>query len=201
MWWRWPPSPPNGSWTGPRCCPPAGRPARRARAALSLWISQPRYQAPYADTRAAINQADQLDIGLSTLAPHLRLGRDVVVLDTLDGGITFYRSAGWALPDARIALVAPGQVVYNEQGGALYYAAGTPAGASVAVAPSGSVILVASPALPGLARLAAAGDLTLLSTARPIGDYRVWQVRPGVTILGVPVVERAGRRPLGGGIT
>ena len=168
---------------------------------LGLWISQPRYQAPYADTRSAIRQADELDGGLRTLAPDLRLGRDVVVLDTLDGGAAFYRSAGWALPDARIALVAPGQVVYNEQDGALYYAEGTPAGASVAVGPSGSVILVASPALPGLARLAAAGDLTLVSTARPIGDYRVWQVRPGVTILGVPVVERAGRRPLGGGVT
>jgi 4-amino-4-deoxy-L-arabinose transferase-like glycosyltransferase len=168
---------------------------------LGLWVGQPRYQAPYADTRSAIDQSDQLDIGLRTLAPHLRFGRDVVVLDTLDGGVSFYRGAGWALPDARIALVAPGQVVYNEQGGALYYAEGTPAGASVAVGPSGSVVLVASPALPGLARLAAAGDLTLLSMARPIGDYRVWQVRPGVTILGVPVVERAGRRPLGGGVT
>jgi hypothetical protein len=168
---------------------------------IGLWLGQPRYQAPYPDTRPAIRQADALDAGLRTLAPHVRPGRDVVVLDTLDGGTDFYRNAGWALPDVRVSLLSPGQVVYNEEGGALYYPGGTRAATSVAVGPSGSVILVASPALPGLARLAAAGALRPVSTARPIGDYRVWQVRPGVSLLGVPVVERAGPRPLGGGIT
>lgn len=169
---------------------------------IGLWLSQPRYQAPYPDTRPVVRQADALDAGLRTLAPHLRPRRDVVVLDTLDGGTSFYRNAGWALPDARISLLSPGQVVYNELGGALYYPGGTQAAAtSLAVGRSGSVILVASPALPGLARLAAAGALRLISTTRPIGDYRVWQVRPGVSLLGVPVVERSGPRPLGGGIT
>ena len=39
-------------------------------------------------------------------------------------GQNFYRNAGWALPDTRMALIVPGAVIYNELHGALYYASG-----------------------------------------------------------------------------
>jgi hypothetical protein len=171
-------------------------PEQWVRSTGPVWLVQPRYQAPYLDTRAAIRNADSVDAALDGLAPSLRTDRDVVVFDVTDGGPNIYRNAGWALPDARIALIGAGTVVYNELHGALYYASGH----TVAVAPGGSAILVASPALPGLARLTAEGYALPVRTPRPVGGYRVWRVRPGVRILGVRVVQSAGPRPLGGGI-
>ncbi len=171
-------------------------PQRFVRSTGALWLQQPRYQAPYSDTRTAIRTADAIDDALVALGHSIRPGPDVVVFDTVDGGSTIYRNAGWALPFDRIALVTPGRVLYNEQHGALYYASG----ATVAVGPSGSVLLVASPALPGLASLTAQGYALPIDTPQLIGGYRVWQVLPGVAILGVRVVEQAGPRPLGHGI-
>jgi hypothetical protein len=120
----------------------------------------------------------------------------VVVFDTPDGGANIYRNAGWSLPDDRIALIGTGFVLYNQLHGALYYASGDLA----AVGPSGSAFLVASPALPGLASLTAQGYALPVSTPRPIGGYRVWRIQPGVSVLGVRIVEQAGPRPLGTGI-
>jgi hypothetical protein len=164
----------------------------------SLWLVQPRYQAPYPDTYAAIRGTDSIDEALGALAPSVHAGRDVVVFDTVDGGDTIYRNAGWELPAARIALVTQGQVLYNEQHGALYY---RPPNA-ITVAPGGSVLLVSSPAMPGLASLTAHGQALPVKTPLLIGGYRVWRIRPGagVSVLGVPVNERAGPRPLGSGI-
>jgi len=162
----------------------------------SLWLGQPRYQAPYADTLAAIRAADSVDAAIRGFGPVVRPGRDVVMFDVPDGGSNLYRNAGWALPDDRIALIGPGYVLYNQLHGALYYASG----ATAAVGPSGSVFLVASPGLPGLASLTAEGYALPVSTPLPIGGYRVWQVLPGVSILGVRIVARAGPRPLGQGI-
>ncbi len=99
-------------------------------------------------------------------------------------------------PDIRIALIQPNGVLYNQVHGALYYAKGN----SVATAPSGSVILVASPTLPGLASLVAQGYALPIATPQPIGGYRVWQLLPGPAILGVHLISRAGPRPLGTGI-
>ncbi|HEX3840620.1 MAG TPA: hypothetical protein VHU85_07500 [Acidimicrobiales bacterium] len=161
-----------------------------------LWVRQARYQAPYADTRTAIRSADAIDAALSGLGPSVNPARDVVVFDTIDGGANIYRNAGYALPDDRIALIQPNGVLYNQLQGALYYAKGN----TVATAPSGSIILVASPSLPGLAALTAQGYALPVATPRPIGGYRVWQLLPGTTVLGVHMVSRAGPRPLGGGI-
>jgi hypothetical protein len=120
----------------------------------------------------------------------------VVVFDIPDGGGNIYRNAGWALPNDRLALIGPGYVLYNQLHGALYYASGR----TTAVGPSGSAFLVASPALPGLASITAQGYALPVSTPRPIGGYRVWQILPGVSILGVRIVAQAGPRPLGTGI-
>ncbi|MGH9097614.1 MAG: hypothetical protein ACRDWB_09325, partial [Acidimicrobiales bacterium] len=161
-----------------------------------LWLQQARYQAPYADTRAAITGADAIDTALGGIAPSVNPARDVVVFDTVDGGANIYRNAGYALPDLRIALIQPDGVLYNQVHGALYYAKGN----AVATAPSGSVFLVASPTLPGLAPLVAQGYALPVATPRPIGGYRVWQLLPGTTLLGVHLISQAGPRPLGTGI-
>ncbi len=167
-----------------------------AVSSTGLWLRQPRYQAPYLDTRSAIRAADAIDAAFAELGPQVRADRDVIVLDTPDGGASIYRNAGWELPADRVALITPGGLLYNEQHGALYYAAGT----SVAVGPTGSVVLVASPALSGLSSLVAQGDASPLPTPVPIGGYRVWKVAPGTTLLGVRITERAGPRPLGRGL-
>jgi hypothetical protein len=171
-------------------------PERWVTSSGRLWLTQPRYQAPYADTRQAIREADAVDAGLQSLGPSIQPGRDVVVFDTLDGGPNIYRNAGWSLPAARVALVAPDAVVYNQQHGSLDYASG----ATIAVGRSGSAFLVASPALPGLASLTAQGYALPVATPRPIGGFRVWRILPGAEVLGVRVVTRAGPRPLGRGI-
>jgi hypothetical protein len=171
-------------------------PERDVAPSAALWFEQPRYQAPYADTRQAIRVADAQDAALRALGPSVDPGPDVVVFDTVDGGQNIYRNAGWALPGDRIALIQPGRVVYNQWHGALYYASAT----TVDVGPSGSVLLVASPSLPGLASLTARIIVLPVTTAPPIGGYRVWRVLPGTTILGLRVVETSGPRPLGTGI-
>ena len=114
----------------------------------------------------------------------------------IDGGANIYRNAGWALPEDRISLIVPGQVLYNQFQGALYYASGD----AVVVGPSGSAFLVASPALPGLASLIAQGYALPVATPQPISGFRVYQILPGASILGVRVVARPGPRPLGHGI-
>ncbi len=166
------------------------------RSSGPVWLEQPRYQAPYADTRQTIQSIDAMDAAMKGLGPAVRSDRDVVVFDTYDGGGNIYRNAGWELPDDRIALIQPGGILYNQQNGALYYASG----ATLAVGPGGSVLLVASPALPGLAALAAGGHLTPVPTPQLIGGYRVWRISPGLSVLGVKIVATAGPRPLGTGI-
>ncbi len=166
------------------------------RSSGTVWLEQPRYQAPYADTRATIRTSDAIDDALRALGPSIRPARDVVVFDTLDGGSNIYRNAGWELPEDRIALVGPGRLLYNELHDALYYASGK----TTAVGRSGSAFLVASPALPGLASLTALGYALPVTTPQLIGGYRVWQILPGVAILGVRVVEAGGPRPLGTGL-
>ena len=171
-------------------------PERFVASSGHLWLDQPRYQAPYTDTRHTILSVDAIDSALHGLGPSVAPRRDVVVFDTVDGGQNIYRNAGWALPEDRIALVQPGRVAYNQLQGALFYASGT----TVEVGPSGSVLLVASPSLPGLAPLTAEGKAVPVATPQPIGGYRVWRILPGSSILGVGLVATNGPRPLGTGI-
>jgi len=160
------------------------------------WFDQPRYQAPFPVTRAAIRTADAVDADLARLGPRVRADRDVVVFDTPDGGALFYRNAGWALPDHRVALIAPGQLLYNQLHRSLYYASGR----TIAVGPGGIAYLVASPALPDLYRLTGSGAAGQVRQIRPIAGWLVFAVRPGSTVLGVTVTEQAGPRPLGRGL-
>ena len=90
-------------------------PQRMVASSGSVWLEQPRYQAPYADTRQTIRAADATDIAFRGLAPfRSESDRDVVMFDTIDGGANIYRNAGWALPGDRITLIVPGQVLYNQ---------------------------------------------------------------------------------------
>lgn len=170
-------------------------PSRLERSSGGLWLQQPRYQAPYPDTYPAIETADRIDRGLVALAPVVRPG-DVLVFDTVDGGASIYRNAGWELPDVRSDLVAPGDVLYQQLHRDLYYSAGT----VVDVPPDGTALLVASPALPGVARLARSGQAHLVALRRPIGGYLVFRVTPGASLLGVHFVRARGAEPLGHGI-
>ena len=161
-----------------------------------LWLTQARYQAPYADTRAAIRSGDALDTALARLGPVVDPRRDVIVIDSVDGGSAFYRNAGWSLPADRVALIVPGEAVYNELGGSLFYTART----VVPVAPGGSVYLIAAPSLPGLRQLAGTGLVTRVRSALHIGDYLVWKIAPGASVLGVRITVATGPRPLGHGL-
>jgi hypothetical protein len=167
-----------------------------ATSSSSLWLEQPRYQAPYPTTYGSIRSADSIDSAIGALAPHVAAAKDVVVFDLVDGGGNIYRNAGWELPEDRVTLVGPNRVLYNQQLGALYY---SPPDA-INVGPGGSALLVASPAMPGLASLTAQGQAVAVRTDQTIGGYRVWRVLPGASVLGVPVVQTAGPRPLGRGI-
>ena len=162
-----------------------------------LWLTQARYQAPYADTRSAVHTADQIDTGLAHLSPLVHADRDVVVLDMIDGGASFYRNAGWELPRDRVALIAPGAVIYNQLQGSLYYASGS----TLPVGVGGVVYLIAPPSLPGMAQLTKDGAASGIPLTTPIGDYRLWMIRPGASILGVRIVVEPGFRPLGTGIS
>ena len=171
-------------------------PQRALRSSSALWLLEPRYQAPYTATRQTIRSADAVDTALRGLGPSLDPSRDVVVFDTVDGGDTIYRNAGWALPDVRIALVQPGDVLYNQLHGALYYASGS----TIATGPSGSVFLVASPALPGLASLTAQGYAIPVTVPQPIGGYLVWKLLPGTTVLGIRTTSHPPPFRLGTGL-
>ncbi|MGD0882114.1 MAG: hypothetical protein ABSB09_11160 [Acidimicrobiales bacterium] len=162
-----------------------------------FWLDQIRYQAPYADTLSAIRAADTRDAGLARIGASVDPRRDVIVIDSVDGGLGFYRNAGWELPRDRIALVVPGAAIYNQLGGSLYYTRST----TVRVGPGGAAYLVALPDLPGLSTMVTTGEATPVRGAAAIGDYRLWKVEPGASVLGVRVVAVAGPRPLGSGIS
>ncbi|HEY5109357.1 MAG TPA: hypothetical protein VII96_07080 [Acidimicrobiales bacterium] len=171
-------------------------PVRAQQSQHGAWIAQARYQAPYADTRAAIRSADAMDTALARLGPLVDPRRDVIVIDSLDGSGSFYRNAGWSLPAHRVAMIVPGAAVYDELGGSLFYTLRT----SVSVAPGGSVYLIASPTLPGLRKLAGTGKVTLVRPAGRLGDFLVWRIAPGASVLGVQVAVVPGPRPLGTGL-
>jgi hypothetical protein len=171
-------------------------PEQYLRPSGAIWIEQPRYQAPYTDTRQTIRGTDAVDSALNDLGPSVNSARDVVLFDTIDGGANIYRNAGWELPNDRIALAQPGKVIYNQLHGALYYASST----TVAVRPAGSVFLIAAPTLPGLASLIVQGSAIPVATPQPIGAYKVWRILPGTSFLGLRVVSSTAPRPLGTGI-
>ncbi len=170
-------------------------PFRTQFGAHGLWFTQARYQAPFDDTLAHIRSVDRIDAQLARLGASVHPTTDVIVIDSLDGGESFFRQAGSILPSQHIVLVSPGTSEYAEYGGSLYYDGRS----TVAVAPGGSVYLIASPALRGLDELTS-GQATLVPHAR-IAGYLVWRITPGASILGVPIVTTDVPLPLGNALT
>ena len=160
-----------------------------------LWLTQARYQAPYTQTRTFIRSVDRIDEQLSHLGRLVRPGTDALVIDSLDGGVAFYRQAGTAMPGRDIVLVSPGTTDYTEHGASLDYAGPR----TVPASPGGSVYLIASPILPGLETLTSTGQAQLVPGFR-IADFLVWRIQPGASILGVPVVTTHRPPPLGTGL-
>lgn len=171
-------------------------PVRTQLGAHGLWLTQATYQAPFDDTLAHIRSVDRIDAQLAHLGPTVQSAADVIVIDSLDGGESFFRQAGSILTSQRIVFVSPGTTSYAEHGGSLYYDIRS----TVPVGPGGSVYLIAPPALPGLAGLTSSGQAVLVPRLR-IADYLIWKIRPGAAILGVPVVTTDGPIPLGNGLT
>jgi hypothetical protein len=175
-------------------------PGRLATDHPSLWISQARYQAPYADTAATIADADRADRVFATLGRRIDPRTDVVVSVAIGPGLDLYRNMGFALPGVRVSLVSlsPPVVLYTELHGLLYYGSGT----TIALGPGGTAWFLTAPGAPDLS-----------ATATPAGSIdglRVWRVTPGpgaagpgaagVPVAGITVTESPGPRSLGGGI-
>ena len=171
-------------------------PVRTHPGTQGAWFTQARYQAPYADTRATIESADAVDARLARLGPAGGPGprRDRHRLARRRDGVLPAGRVG-AAPPARGAGRRPEPSVNDELGGSLYYTDRR----TVAVGPGGAVYLIASPTLPGLTAATAAGRATPVPGAR-VGDYQVWRIEPGGSVLGVHVVAADGPRPLGAGI-
>ncbi|HUY63492.1 MAG TPA: hypothetical protein VMV14_03145 [Acidimicrobiales bacterium] len=151
------------------------------------WISQARYQSPYADTASTIAAADRADTELRRLGAMVDPSRDVVVALSLGAGLELYRNIGAAVPGVRVALVSwsPPILLYEELGGLLYYDSST----TVAVGPGGYAYVLTAPPASGLAT-----EGTYVAT---LADFRVWRLSPGAQIGGVRVVADSGTRPLG----
>ncbi|MHB8682639.1 MAG: hypothetical protein ACYDA2_11170 [Acidimicrobiales bacterium] len=166
-------------------------PLSYGKAHPGVWISQARYQAPYAVTAQAITAADAADRALPALAGRIDDANDVVAVLDAGPGLNLYRNIGFALPGARVSLVslAPALVRYTEQDGLLYY----DSGATVDVGPGGVAWFLSAPPAPDLTP-----DLgTYVGT---VAGFRVWRVLPGTSVGPISVVETSLPRPLGGQI-
>jgi hypothetical protein len=161
-------------------------PASFARHHPDLWISQARYQAPYADTAATIRAADRTDAAVADLRRVVDPATDVVVCVSAEGGGALYRTIDEVLPDVRVALVDP--FTSQEHGGLAY----PHHGGVLAVGPGGHAFFLVrsrAPQLPALAsRRLAARTATL-----PAG-WTLWRVAPGATVFGVTVTAPGGPR-------
>ena len=169
-------------------------PAGFARAHPGVWISQPRYGAPYPDTHATIRTADAADASLGALGRVTDSTNDVVVTRWEDEGATYWRAITYALPAVRAALVIGSTVVYQELDGLLYYDRGS----QVDVGPGGHAVFLLPPRTPEVVALERTG-LAQPTGVRVVG-LEAWRVAPGASLFGLDVTARSGRRPLGLGI-
>jgi hypothetical protein len=162
-------------------------PAGATRHHGGLWIAQARYQAPYADTAAAIQAADRRDRQLRGLGALVDPATDVVACVS-PGADAVFRTIDEELPDLRVALVHPYADI--EEGGLLY----GHQGATLAVGPGGHALFVVAPPAPVLATVASYG--LAVRTPTVVDGLEVWRVAPGATLFGVTVTAVPGPRPL-----
>jgi hypothetical protein len=160
-------------------------PASFAHDHPSLWISDPRYQSPYAATAAGIRSADRLDAELGRLRSVVDPGSDLVVC-VGPSSATLYRTIDSIVPDLRVALVDPFQSV--EHGGLL----SRTLPASLEVGGDGHVLVLAPGSSVPFLRALRARHLAA-PTSVAIGGFPVWRVSPGARLFGLPVTAVSGR--------
>ena len=162
-------------------------PASVAHDHPGLWLSQPRYQAPYADTAATISAGDRAALSLGRLRTLADPATDLIVCGPSPAAVAVYRIVGEVLPQFRVALVGPG--LFTELGGLVYrYRSST-----LLVGPGGHAYFLVPGHSPEMTVLASRHEAT--ETAAAAGFF-VWRVAPGATVFGVTTAATAGPRPL-----
>jgi len=169
-------------------------PMRLQRDVSGLWLAQPRYLAPYPETAHTIEAADAADAAFARLAPLVRPSTDVVVMVSYERGLAYYRNVGFALPQARVELVFPPRVVYEEHEGLLWYTSDD----HVEVGPGGAAWFLVTSDAPEMTALAPLG--LAQPTGLHIAGYHLWRVLPGAHLFEIDVRATAGPRPLGYGL-
>jgi len=163
---------------------PAILPASVARDHPGLWISEPRYQAPYSETAESIKAADRNDRSLEQLRSVANPTTDVIVFISTPGGDALYRVLGEELPQFRAALVPPFRsleldgLVYSENSETLL------------VGPGGEAVFLVTAS--ETRALASVGRATRTTTS--VAGFEVWRVKPGATVLGVTIASLSGPR-------
>ncbi len=195
---------PNGSWTGPAYCRRTGRRARQAEAASDCGSASRATRPPTPTPGRPSIRPTSSTPGSGRWRRTSGPGRDVVVA-------RHPRRRHRLLPQRRLGAArrreSPSSPPARSSTTSWVARSTTPgrprpAATTVAVGPSGSVILVASPALPGLNRLAAAGDIRLiLNGAGPSATTGSGRSGPGSASSACPSSSVPDRGPLGGGIT
>ena len=153
-----------------------------------LWLSQARYQAPYAATADAIRTADRTDDAVHRLRSVVHRATDVVVCVAPDDSSALYRTIDFELPDVVVALVHPFRSLAF---GGLLYRHHPP---TLDVGTGGHAVVLTTSPSPTLTALAALGLAT--ETTTHVGRFAVWRVAPGASLFGVTVTAVAGPRPL-----
>jgi len=181
-------------------------PSSLTRTLSGLWISNPRYGAPYPDTAAAIAAADRTEGAVGSLGRLVDRRRDVLAFVADTSGLassdnasapnaaTCFRIAGLVLPFSRIAFVSSSSVRYLEHTGSLYYERSS----RLEVGGGGHALFLVTPGSRVMAPLEGAGLAT--SAGPDVAGFAVWNVMPGASLFGITVVQTSGPRPLGGAI-
>jgi hypothetical protein len=156
-------------------------PASVAHDHPGLWISQSRYQAPYADTADAIGAADRTDASLGRLRSVANAATDVIVCVSSQNGAAVYRILGAELPGFRVALVHPFR--FMELDGRLVHQ-------HAATLSVGHAVFLVTSTSPALAALASSGQAE--KTTTHVAGFEVWRVKPGATLFGVAITAGTG---------
>ena len=149
--------------------------------ATPLWFTSSVNGAPFPFTRAALAESDELATAHLGLAGAFDPAGDVLVWGWLNGGER-YRHATLTLPRFTTSFVRDSLHVHTARGGRWETVPDT----TLEVPPGGRAVFVLAHVPPDLQALLDAG--TAEAVRLPTGAT-VWVVRPGVTLLGVRVVE------------
>lgn len=146
-----------------------------------LWLTSSVNGAPYPFTAEAIAESDRLTGAYLALADEFDPARDVLVWGWLNGGER-YRHATLTLPQFTTSFVRDSQHLHTARGGRWR----TDPDTTLEVPAGGRAVFALAHVPPDLQVLLDAG---LAQPVRLATGPTVWVVEPGVTLLGVEVVE------------